>query len=324
MLHARMLRYLDEVARCGSIRKAAARLNVASSAVNRQILALERELGTPIFERMPRRLRLTASGEILIHHTRNTLKEYERVRQRMDALTGERRGRISLATTLGLTVGPLKEIISAFLRRHPDIQFELRALVADAIPNAVVTGEVDLALSYNLSIHPGLKPLLSIETPVVAVVAPDHPLVARDPIPIADVASYPLVLPAPGMSIRDLLDLAFARLAISARPLLETNSIELIKQLVAEDRRATFLNVMDATIEEGRGELAFLRLAGDHLKPQSLQLITRTGNPLYSIVTVFVEELRTALTAMARGLNDKWRDGCDGGLRVAAGDGARR
>ena len=65
MLHSRLLKYLDEVARLGSIRKASARLNVASSAINRQILALENELGTPIFERMPRRLRLTATGEVL-------------------------------------------------------------------------------------------------------------------------------------------------------------------------------------------------------------------------------------------------------------------
>src|SRR5687768_8646043 len=57
MLHSRLLKYLDEVARLGSIRKASARLNVASSAINRQILALENELGAPIFERMPRRLR---------------------------------------------------------------------------------------------------------------------------------------------------------------------------------------------------------------------------------------------------------------------------
>ena len=79
MLHSRLLKYLDEVARLGSIRKASARLNVASSAINRQILALENELGTPIFERMPRRLRLTATGEVLIAHVRETLKGHARV-----------------------------------------------------------------------------------------------------------------------------------------------------------------------------------------------------------------------------------------------------
>src|SRR3546814_17952353 len=78
MLHARMLTYLDEVARCGSIRKAAARLNVASSAINRQIIALEEQIGEQIFERMPRRLRLTATGELMIEHVRQTLNEIGR------------------------------------------------------------------------------------------------------------------------------------------------------------------------------------------------------------------------------------------------------
>ena len=78
MLHGRLLRYLDEVARSGSIRKAADRLNVAASAINRQILSLEAELDTPLFERLPGGLRLTASGEELIAHVRDTLREHGR------------------------------------------------------------------------------------------------------------------------------------------------------------------------------------------------------------------------------------------------------
>ena len=60
MKHLRILRYVDEVARAGSIRKAADHLNVTSSAVNRRIMDLEEELGAPLFERRPRGVRLTA------------------------------------------------------------------------------------------------------------------------------------------------------------------------------------------------------------------------------------------------------------------------
>jgi DNA-binding transcriptional LysR family regulator len=74
MLHSRKLLYMHEIARCGSIRKAAARLNVASSAINRQILALEEEMGAPLFERLPRGLRLTAAGELCIEHIRDVRK----------------------------------------------------------------------------------------------------------------------------------------------------------------------------------------------------------------------------------------------------------
>src|SRR6202044_898273 len=78
MLHSRLLRNLDEVSPLGTNRKAAVRLTIASSAINRQILALETELGAPIFDRMRRRLRLTATGEVLIAHVRDTLKGHQR------------------------------------------------------------------------------------------------------------------------------------------------------------------------------------------------------------------------------------------------------
>jgi Transcriptional regulator len=64
MKHLRIMRYVDEVARTGSIRKAADQLSVTASAVNRRIMDLEDELGTPIFERRPRGVRLTAAGEV--------------------------------------------------------------------------------------------------------------------------------------------------------------------------------------------------------------------------------------------------------------------
>ena len=102
MLHARALRYLDEVARRGSIRAAAGRLNVSSSAINRQILELENSLGAQIFHRLPKRLRLTPIGELLIAHVRQTLKDFERVQLRVDDMKSARTGDVTIATDLGV------------------------------------------------------------------------------------------------------------------------------------------------------------------------------------------------------------------------------
>jgi DNA-binding transcriptional LysR family regulator len=68
-MHAIVLRYLDQAARAGSIRRTAEHLNVASSAVKRQILRLETEIGVPIFERRGNAVRLTPAGEVLLRHT---------------------------------------------------------------------------------------------------------------------------------------------------------------------------------------------------------------------------------------------------------------
>src|SRR3981189_3979668 len=97
MLHSRWVTYLEEVAGTGSIRKAATHWNVAASAISRQILALEIQLGTPLFQRLPKKLVLTAAGEILIGHIRNTLKELTRAQTKIEELKGVRRGAITLA-----------------------------------------------------------------------------------------------------------------------------------------------------------------------------------------------------------------------------------
>src|ERR1700688_1008634 len=67
----RLLTYVDAVARYGSIRKAAAALNIASSALNRQILDLEVDLGAPLFERLPRGVRVTSAGEAFLVYARD-------------------------------------------------------------------------------------------------------------------------------------------------------------------------------------------------------------------------------------------------------------
>ena len=82
-----------------AIRKAAARLNVASSAINRQILALEEEMGAPLFERLPRGLRLTAAGELCIEHIREVLKNYERLEGRIRSLKMQQAGKVRIVMT---------------------------------------------------------------------------------------------------------------------------------------------------------------------------------------------------------------------------------
>ena len=299
MLHSRMLRYLDEVARCRSIRKASERLNVASSAVNRQIIALEQEIGEPIFERMPQTLRLTATGEILIEHVRATLKEYARVNDRLTALKGVQRGRVAISTTLGLAGGPFAKIVADFTQRYPGVEVQVRALFADAIPNSVMNGEMDLGLGFNFKPHKSLRTLMTFDVPLGAVVAPDHPLASRSNVRFSDIHQHPLVLAEPGMSLRSLVDAGFNRVSITPRAATETNSVEMMKQMLKHSPGAvTFLNPLDISEERARGELVFVSLADQTLKGQPMTMIARAKGALDPIGNRFVEHLRTQLSGL--------------------------
>lgn len=293
MLHSRMLRYLDEVARAGSIRKAADRLNVASSAINRQILALEAELGTPIFERLRKRLRLTATGELLIGHVRQTLREHERVRARIEDLRGLRQGRITIATMSGLAGSILPRIIAGFCARHPRVQIVVTVLPVGDIVTALSNGEVDLGLGFDLPSDPALRTVAGFECKLGAVVGPKHPLAARGSVALSVCLGYPIILAKSGLTLRDVLDNAFARSTIKVTPVLETNAIELIKRASALDLGVGFLNIVDVAEERRRGEIAFIPLTDRHIRPQFLKIMYREKGGIDPLANLLAEEIKS-------------------------------
>lgn len=298
MLHARMLRYLDEVARCGSIRKAAGRLNVASSAINRQILALEEELGVQIFERLSKRLRLTASGELLIAHVRQTLKEHDRLRVRLEDLKGLRRGQVTIATMGGLAAYVLPAVLANFRQEHPGVAVIATILPVNEIIAAVSAGEADLGFGFNLPQTPGLNTISAIESRLGAAMLPSHSLARQASVSLARCTEYPLILPGSGMTLRALLDDGFARLGVTVEPIIETNSIELMKQCALLGLGIAFLNEIDVDGERRHGEIAFVPLQDRSLKPQLLKVVHRAKGGLPILPSLVAEALRSSFGSL--------------------------
>lgn len=306
MLHSRKLQYIDEIARCGSIRKAAARLNVASSAVNRQILALEEEFGAPIFERLPRGLRLTAAGELCVEHIRDVLKNYERLESRIRSLKMPQAGKVSIVTTVGLAAGPLPEIISRFIEAHPRVRIQLRNDGGSTTINPVLTGEVDIGLGFNIPATPGIRTLANFDIPIGAVLPPGHRLAKEaGPIDLIDVVQERLVLAQPGTSLRNIINLALAPLPLPVEPVVETNASELLKQLVKYGTALTILNPLDVIMECRRGELVFRAFADQHARHQPMKLFARARAPLDATTSLFVEYLMQELLALVQELQER-------------------
>src|ERR1700758_5593745 len=128
MKNLRIFRYVDEVARCGSIRKAAEKLNVTSSAVNRRIMDLEEELGAPLFERRPRGVRLTAAGEVFVGFLRPQDGEVEGLKSQIEELQGMRRGTVRIACSQALALEFLPQQIADFRPRYSLVNFDVQVL----------------------------------------------------------------------------------------------------------------------------------------------------------------------------------------------------
>ena len=158
MLHSRKLVYINEIVRCGSIRKAARVLNVSPSAVNRFVLEMEADLGAPIFERLPKGLKLTTSGEMLVTHIRETLHAHDRMRAQIKALKGLGRGEVTIATMQTLAAGRLAEVVADFRDAHPQINLCVMVGNRPEVIDWVASGQAELALAYNLPQDARLRP----------------------------------------------------------------------------------------------------------------------------------------------------------------------
>lgn len=306
MLHSRKLSYLDEIARCGSIRKAADRLNVSSSAINRQILALEEELGAPLFERMPRGLRLTAAGELYVEHIRGVLKDYARLETRIRGLKLPQVGQVSMVTTVGLTSGPLPPIIAEFLENNPRVHVKLRSDGGINTLNPVLAGEVDIGLGFNIPPTPGIRTLANFDIPVGVVLPPDHRL-AREPGPmdLTDVVQERLVLAQSGTSLRERINLMLSSTPLPVEVVLETNSSETLKKLVRRGLGLSLLNPLDVLSECEAGELVFRPLQGQHAHHQPMKLVTRARVAMDAATSLFIEFLLQELMKLVERLQER-------------------
>ncbi len=296
MLHSRMLRYLDEVARAGSIRQASLRLNVAASAVNRQIMMLEEEMGGQIFERLPRGLRLTAMGEVLIGHVRQTLSQYEQTTNQIAQLKGLLRGTVTIAVLSGLAAGLLGEALLRFRGIHPWVRLIVRVMSREALVQAVLSGEADLGVGYNLESSPRLMVVARCEQRLGAVVSVEHPLAARGELRITDCLTYPLVLADRAMSLRQSTELLVPA-HVDLRPSVETSSTELMKQLAAVSPHVAILNYADVRLDLDKGQLVFLPLV-ERGGRQLITVVHRASGLPEAGVSIVAREIEHVLHEM--------------------------
>jgi DNA-binding transcriptional LysR family regulator len=150
-IHARSLKYFDMIRQCGSIREASRRLHVASSAISRQLLSLEQEVGAELFERLPNGLKLTAAGEVFASHVITVLQDEQRVLRELDGLRGIRRGELSVLTVEGLNSDFVPALLERMLKRYPMVRVSMRTVGSTEIAKGISDGEADIGMGFSLA-----------------------------------------------------------------------------------------------------------------------------------------------------------------------------
>jgi DNA-binding transcriptional LysR family regulator len=287
--------YFQAVARLGSIRAAAEALNVAPSAVSRQILKLEEEMGASLFERLPRGLRLTSAGEILLHHSRASGTELERARNVIEEMRGLKRGRVALAVVESAAAGFLPNLLEAFWKRYPRIKLDLTVVGSARALHAVADGEADLALAFDVATGLKLRERASATLRIGAVMSPKHALAQSKSLRFRDFIEYDVFLSDMSLTMGASIEAAMYNATIPLSARVVTNSIQLMNLLAASDAGVAFETRLGTIRDQARGELVFVPLAEPRLKPQRLGLYTRSEGRPSAAAEAFAKALAEAL-----------------------------
>ena len=294
MMHATVLRYFREVADRGSIRKAADSLHIASSAVNRQILKLEDDLGVPVFERLSTGVRLTSAGELLLRHVADTLNDYDRVRSEINELRGQKTGLVRMAALVGILSEFLPQTIIAFQRRYPAVDFHLSSAGPEKIVDEVAAGRADIGVNFTDVGYGGFSLVTDTAAPQGAIVPAGHRLADRTTIPLTELAGEPLILWSEAGPLRPFLTTALKSYNVSAAPRVTTNSLDTMKHLVRSGIGVGLFSRFGFERDVEAGQLSHVPFEEPFLADRRIGVFIPASRRLSTGASLFVEHLRKA------------------------------
>ncbi len=233
-MELRHLRYFDAVAETLNFTRAAERLHVTQSTLSHQIRQLEDEIGTPLFDRSGKQVRMTEAGEILRSHMTPALEQIDVGLQALRAPAGVISGSIRLGTTPSFNTRMVPHCMATLLNHYPNLQITVEELSAVAISRRLAGGHLDMAVSYRPAEGSDLwfEPLYNEELRLV--VATRHPLARRRRVRMVELHTVRMVLLPKQFVTRKMLDECFAEAHATPLVVAQMNSvapmIELIRQ----------------------------------------------------------------------------------------------
>ncbi len=258
----RQLRVFAEVARLGSMSRAAETLHLTPQAISMQIREIETQVGLPMFDRVGRSVTLSTAGEYFVVHARRLLADLLEAENAMARFKRLERGLL----TIGI-VSTAKYFVPSLLARFHDEHtgVEVRLCVHDnreALVKAMGSGEIDLSVMGRPPRELGARAEPFAAHPMVFVCAPDHPLLDGGSRPASVLDGLPFIVREHGSGTRAAMAAFLAERRIDPRITMEIASNETIKQAVIAGLGVSFLSLHTIGLELRNGLIRVMDIEG--------------------------------------------------------------
>lgn len=270
------LALFQAVAETGSFSRGAERLYISQPAVSKQVAELETAIGSRLFERVPKGVRLTEAGALLLGYAQQLTRLEDEAAQAMAELQSLDRGRLRIGASLTVGAYVLPEVLGAFRLQYPKIELSLEMANTETISQWVRQGAVDLGLTEGLVSDSALEVRMFLEDELVAIAPPGHPILQEENVTAARLCREPFLLREPGSGTRAVVEDAFARLGLALQPVMSLGSIEAIKRAVAAGAGLAIVSRLALMLEIEMGRLRMIPLSDLTIR-RSLHHVYRRG-----------------------------------------------
>ncbi len=295
MRHLLPLHYLDAVARVGSIRKAADQLAITSSALNRRIIAMEQDIGVPLFDRVAKGVRLNAAGELLIHHFRTQLADMERVKSQINDLQGVRRGHVAIACSQALMVSVLPSEVHAYRERHPEVTFSLNVCTRHTATTELQSFSADLAVVFEPELTPDFQSIISVPQQLYVQFCRTHKLKGEGEVRLWECLQWPLALPTKSNGVRHLIEKSAARLSSSPDVAIESDNFYLLRRIIEQSDLVSFTVPAGLPQNQNNSTIAYRPVDTHDIPAGMLHVGQLKGRHLSVAASKFIQQLTQTL-----------------------------
>ncbi len=229
-MNLRHLAVFHAVAKARSVNAAAALLHTSQPAISRELRTLEERLQTPLFDRLPRGMRLTEAGEVLLGYAERIFALDQAAERAVREIADLEHGQLAIGASNTVGTYLLPALLARFRERHPGLDLSLEVTNTEHVVQGVRSLRFGLGFVEGHIRDEAFEVHEFQRDRIVAVVAPDHPL-ARQPRPgLRSLAAAPAILREAGSGTREIVDEAFARKGLALRRSLEIGNSEALKR----------------------------------------------------------------------------------------------
>jgi DNA-binding transcriptional LysR family regulator len=292
-INAKRLTYLYEAVSLGSIRAAADKLDVAPSAISRQITQLEEEMACLLIERHRKGVRPTEAGQLLLRYYREATSNEEACLSELQALRGLKSGHISLAIGEGFIGDIMSKALPQFQAAYPDLTLSVHMGGSNDFIRRIEEDEAHIGVLFHPPHHQKLRSHEISSHPLCLIVPPEHPLISLNrPVQLEEIMPYSIALQETEFGVRQLISVAEFKHRIKFTPSMTVNSFSLLKEFVRSNMGVTILPDFVVRRELEDKLVVSLPIADPILTSGEVHIVTRLGRQLTEAPLALLKHLQ--------------------------------